>query len=94
VAFTENLAAFFDTADFAVTATSGAQTVQVVFDAPDQEILGGSVLSREYAITYAATQLTGLTTGSAITVDGVGYAVREVTAQDDGKIMRATLRKP
>ncbi|MGH8569618.1 MAG: head-tail joining protein, partial [Gammaproteobacteria bacterium] len=77
------------------TATFGAQTGQVILDTPDEDLGTGFVgaLSREYRITYRADQLTGLVTGSSITVDGIAYTVREVTALEDGKIMRATLRK-
>ncbi|MGH8521947.1 MAG: head-tail joining protein [Gammaproteobacteria bacterium] len=99
MAFTEDLAVFFSTADFAVTATwtpsgGGAQqTAQVILDTPDEELLDGRVLSREYAITYRAGQLTGLKGAELITVDAIAYTVREVGALQDGKIMRATLRK-
>lgn len=93
MAFAEDLAAFFSTADFAVSATFGAQTAQVLLDQPDEELLDGRVLSREYAITYRADQLTGLKGGDAITVDGIAYTVREVGALQDGKIMQARLRK-
>lgn len=86
------LAVFFS--DFAVAASFGAQSAQVLRDAPDEQWLAGAVQSREYAITYAATQLPGLKTGDTLTVDGVSYRVREVSALDDGALMRATLTKP
>lgn len=89
-----DLSPFFQLADFAVAASFGAQTAQVLLDAPDLELLGDAVQSREYAITYAATQLTGLKTGETLTVEGVSYQVREVSALDDGALMRATLTKP
>lgn len=93
MAFTENLGAFFSAADFAVPLTWGLVTAEVILDAPDQEIIEGRVLTRGYAITYPADELVGLTGGQAVTVDGIAYKVREVEALDDGKIMRATLRK-
>lgn len=95
MALTENPATFFSTADFAVTATFGAQTAQVLLDAPDEAIGVGYIgaLSREYRITYRADQLTGLTTGNAVTVDGSAYTVREAQAMEDGKVMQATLSK-
>ncbi len=99
MAFTENLAPFFSTADFAVTATwtpsgGGAQqTAQVILDTPDEELRDGRVLSREYAITYRADQLIGLKGAEVVTVDGTAYTVREVSSLEDGKIMRASLRK-
>lgn len=93
MAFPEDLGAFFSTGDFAVPMTWGQVTAEVILDAPDEQFIDGRVLSREYAITYRADQLLGLTGGQAVTVDGSGYTVREVTALDDGKIMRATLRR-
>lgn len=99
MAFSENLATFFSTADFAVTATwtpsgGGAQqTAQVILDTPDEELIDGRVLSREYVITYRADQLTGLKGGETVTVSGTAYTVREVTALEDGQILRASLRK-
>jgi hypothetical protein len=93
MAFTEDLGAFFSAADFAVTLIWGLVTAEVILDAPDEQLIDGRVLSREYAITYPADELVGLTGGQAVTVDGTAYTVREVTALDDGKIMRATLRK-
>ena len=93
MAFAEDLGAFFSETDFAVPLIWGQVTAEVILDAPDEEIIDGRVVSREYAITYRAAQLVGLTGGQAVTVDGVAYTVREVKALDDGKIMRATLRK-
>ena len=93
MAFTEDLGAFFSAADFAVTLTWGLVTAEVILDAPDEQIIDGRVLSREYAITYESADLAGLAGGASVTVDGTAYTVREVTALDDGKIMRATLRK-
>lgn len=91
--FTEDLGAFFATGDFAVPAVFGALTAEVLLDAPDEELLGGEVLSTEYAIRYRAGQLTGLTRGSSITVNGINYTVRQVRATDDGALMRATLTR-
>lgn len=99
MAFSEDLGAFFSTSDFAVTATwtpsagGPQQTAQVIVDAPDEESINGRVLSREYAINYRADQLVGLKNSETVTVDGVSHVVREVAALDDGKIVRATLRK-
>jgi hypothetical protein len=93
MAFTEDTGAFFSQDDFAVQLIWGAETADVILDAPDEQIIDGRVLSREYAITYESADLVGLTGGQAVTVDGIGYTVREVTALDDGKVMRATLRK-
>jgi hypothetical protein len=93
MAFTEDLGAFFSQADFAVALVWGAEIANVILDAPDEQFIDGRVLSREYAITYEAADLVGLAGGASVTVDGIAYTVREVTALDDGKIMRATLRR-
>ncbi|MDQ3562857.1 MAG: hypothetical protein M3436_01530 [Pseudomonadota bacterium] len=99
MAFSENLAAFFSTADFAASATwtpsgGGAQqTAEVILDTPDQELVDGRVLSREYVITYRADQFVGIKGAETVTVSGTAYTVREVTALEDGQIMRASLRK-
>ncbi|MGH8568784.1 MAG: head-tail joining protein [Gammaproteobacteria bacterium] len=96
--FAEDLSAFFKLQNRSAvwTPSSGgaSQTAQVLLDAPDVEFLDGAVQSREYEITYAATGLQGLKTAETLTVDGVSFTVREVTALDDGRLMRATLTKP
>lgn len=100
MAFAENLAAFFAEADFAVAASwtpsggGAAKTASVLFDQPDEEVLSGAVMTREYAITYRSGQLQGLAAGEVVTVEGAAYTVREAPmALGDGKIMLATLRK-
>lgn len=89
--FAEDLTPFF--ADFGVTAVHGSDTASVLLDMPDQQILGDMQISTEYAITWRTGDLPGLKSGDAITVAAVSYAVREVTRQDDGAVMRATLKK-
>jgi len=99
--FAEDLSVFFQpggdcealAASWTPSAGGTQHSAQVLLDAPDTELVDGTTRSREYAITYAATQLTGLKTGESLTVDGVSYQVREVTAIDDGALMRATLTK-
>lgn len=92
MAFTENLDAFFNTNDFAVSATFGATTGAVIFDTPDQNILSGEVTTTEYRITYKSSLFT-LNYGDTITVDGNSYKVRSVDLLGDGKISRAFLTK-
>lgn len=91
MALNDDLDAFLS--DFGVVAIFGAAQAQVILDMPDQSILGDMQLSTEYAITYAAADLAGLKHGSAITVDGAAYTVREVARLDDGRMMRAVLKK-
>ncbi len=93
MAFAENLAAFFQAADFSVSATFGAETAQVILDAPGEVVLGQAV-SADYSILYPATQFAALKHASSITVDGIAYIVREGPfTVDDGKLKRATLSK-
>lgn len=91
MAFDEDLSQFFRAGDFAVTATFGAASAQVIIDKPDLEIMAGRIQSTEYLMTYPHDKLAGLDQGSSITVDGVGFTVREVRATDDGKIKQAIL---
>jgi hypothetical protein len=93
MAFPEDLGAFFSRDDFAVELTWGAETANVLFDAPDEEFIDGRVQARQYAILYETGELAGLAGGATVTVDGTAYTVREVSALDDGKLRRATLRK-
>jgi len=93
------MAAFFSTAEFAVTATftpagGGASvSASVILDAPTEDILGGDGLSDEYAITYAVTDLPGIKSNATGTIGGISYKVREVRLLDDGKLKRAKLSK-
>ena len=93
MAMDEDLTVFLDDDDFAVGATFGAETANVLLDKPTGEVLGGEMLSTEYAIIYRAEDLTAVIKGSTGTVDGVSYRVREVTLVDDGALKRATLSK-
>lgn len=89
MAVTEDLALFF--ADFGVDAVFGADTAVVLLDKPDADVFDGQIIANDPVITFATTDLTGLVRGSAITVDGVGYTVRDVNLVDDGKLSKARL---
>lgn len=89
MAFTEDMSLFF--AEFGVEAVFGAATATVLLDKPDAEIFDGAAIANDPVITYATTDLTGLAHGSAITVDGASFKVREVNLVDDGKLTRARL---
>ena len=98
MAFTEDMAAFFNTAEFAVVAVftpaGGAQQqASVIFDAPTESILGDDQLSDEYAIMYPATDLPGVRAGDTGVIGGKQYKVREVRALDDGALKRARLSR-
>lgn len=89
--FTEDMDVLFG--DFAVTATFGAQTANVIFDMPDQAILGDMQITTEYAITFKATDFPALKRGDTINISSIAYSVREVTQLDDGLLKHATLNR-
>lgn len=96
--FTEDIGAFFNDAEFAVTATftpSGGAPVSasVLFNVQTQEIFGDDVLSNEYVIVYPATALAGVKTGDSGTIGGVTYRVRDVKLRADGTLKVARLAK-
>lgn len=93
----EDIAVFFE--DFGVTASltpSGGgdtETAIVIFDAPDEEILGGQSLSREYLITYASGNLPSAASGETVTISSLDYYIRDVRKIDDGSVIEARLSK-
>lgn len=66
------------------------QTVYCAFRAPDETVLDGFALSRDYQIDYPAAWLT-LAIGETVNVAGSSYQVREVRAIGDGTERRAAL---
>lgn len=96
MSFAEDLSIFFD--DFAVVATwtptgQSQRAAYVLFDSPDETVLGDAVMTTEYAIEMRASDFTGLKYGETVTVSGVIYTVREVRLLDDGALKRATLSR-
>lgn len=89
--FTEDLDAFFG--DFATLASTNGQTALVIFDMPDQAILGDMQLTTEYSITFKSGDFTSLKRGDTITINSTVYSVREVTQLDDGLLKHATLSR-
>ncbi len=70
--------------------TIGAVTVHCAFRAPDETVLDGFALSRDYQIDYPASWLT-LTSGDTLDIAGTTYQVRDVRAIGDGSERRAAL---
>ena len=91
MALAEDLSIFL--ADFGVTCTSGATTALGILDMPSQIISYGMVLSTDYTLTAKASDFGALIRGAAITVDSVGYTVRETMLVDDGKFVQIALQK-
>ncbi len=72
-------------------ASIGGTQVMVDFRAPDEDVLGGMGVSRDYAIRYPLAWLPALAAGSTLDIGGNTYRVREVLAMGDGSEMRAHL---
>ena len=71
---------------------AGAVTVQAAFRAPDESVLDGMALSRDYQIEYPSERLT-LSQGDPLEIAGQSYRVREVRQIRDGSESVATLSR-
>ena len=71
---------------------AAADTVQAAFRAPDDSVLDGLALSRDYQIEYPSERL-ALASGDAIEIAGQSYRVREVRQIRDGSESVATLSR-
>ena len=96
--FAEDISAFFNGSEFAVTAiftpAGGAPvSTSVLFNAQTQDVFGDAVLSDEYVMTYATGELPGVKSGDYGTVAGVRYRVRDVRLKADGALTVAKLSK-
>lgn len=82
-------------ADFGVACSVGAVNFKGILDRPDETLnmAGVNVLSTMYALTIKTSDVAaaGIASGTAITVAGVAYVVRDVIAQDDGAFSVLTL---
>ena len=90
-----NVADLYDAAarcGLLATVKVGAVTVQAAFRAPDENVLDGLALSRDYQLDYPAAWLT-LAAGDTVEIAGASYPVREVRAIGDGSERRASLSK-
>ena len=70
--------------------TVAGNTVHCAFRAPDETVLDGFALSREYQLDYPAAWLT-LAPGDTVEIAGVSYQVRDLRAIGDGSERRAFL---
>ena len=78
---------------FAVLATAGKTTAQVLLDEPSQALAGDVVLTTDYQITARAADFGHLLAGDAITVNGTQYTVRDARLIDDGVLCEISLQK-
>lgn len=70
--------------------TVGAVTLACGFRAPDEAVLDGLALSREYRIEFPTMRLT-LQSGDTVEIGGSLFRVREVRQRGDGSESWASL---
>jgi len=70
--------------------TVGSTTVHCAFRAPDETVLDGFALSRDYQLDYPASWLT-LAPSDTVGIGNASYQVRDVRAIGDGSERRADL---
>ena len=76
-----------------IRAVSGRLEVMVDFRAPDEDVLDGLGVNRNYTIRYHLSRLPLLAAGNALEIAGITYRVREVSAMGDGTEARASLTR-
>lgn len=87
----EDPSIFFE--EFGVNVVFGSITASGLLDSPT-EVIGGRGFSNQYRLQYVTAELPGLVRGSAITVDGDAYTLREDTSLlGDGVMSEAMLTK-
>ena len=91
MARSEDLTACFS--DFGVTATSGGTSGKVILDQPDEMVLDGQVIFRDYNAHAKVSEFGSLAVGSTITISSVDYEVRSVDQDLDGLTCQISLSK-
>jgi hypothetical protein len=83
VAFTENMAAFFNVAEFAVSATlNGATTVTGIFDDASIDVLSAAATAPRF--TCPASSINRSHVGQTLVVNSTNYIVRAVEPDGTG----------
>lgn len=72
--------------------TVGGVSVHCAFRAPDDTVLDGLAISRDYQIEYPVSWL-ALVPGDQLSIGADSYQVREVRAVGDGSERRASLSR-
>jgi len=91
--FSEDLSAFFNTADFALAALyNGAATVSVIFDSAYLTELGIAG-TNPIALGKAADFPAAAAVGKTLVISGVSYTIRDRQPQDDGACVLLQLEK-
>tara|TARA_R100001440_G_scaffold4703_1_gene10583 strand:- start:1110 stop:1397 length:288 start_codon:yes stop_codon:yes gene_type:complete len=79
--------------DFGVSCTSGGTTGKGVLNQPDQVLAGDFIMSTDYVLRAKTSDFGSLIAGASITVDSVGYTVREVRKLNDGTFCELSIQK-
>lgn len=88
--------AFYDAAASAGLLTRvviGSTEAFVDFRAPDEDVLDGLGVSRNYTIRYSSRRLPLLAPGNTLEIAGQTYCVREITVMGDCTEARASLTR-
>ena len=79
--------------DFGISCTSGSTTGKAILEQPDLVLAGNQIVSTDYQLTAKTSDFGSLIAGASITVDSVGYTVREVRKLDDGSFVEISIQK-
>ena len=93
MAFSEDLAVFFDLQGFGVPVTHEGITGVGVLNTPSEMIADGVVLTTDYKLMVESSAFNNFRYKDKVIVDGVVYQVREPVLLDDGKITEVMLMK-
>jgi hypothetical protein len=97
MAFTEDRTAFFQTADFATAATykaggtGGGVTINVIFDAPNQEHLG--ITGVNPTVLVNVDDIASFSNTDTLTIGATTYRFVNSEPTDDGNVLRIQLEK-
>lgn len=85
MAFTEDISAFFDTDDFAVSATVGAATFNVIFDNAYLSAGGDApVAGTQPMVTARSSDVSSVWIGNTMTINSVAYVVTGIHPDGTG----------
>jgi hypothetical protein len=74
-------------------AVIGSAELMVEFRAPDEDVLDGLSVSRNYTIRYPVSRLPSLSPGNTLEIAGQTYRVREITVTGEATEARASLTR-
>jgi hypothetical protein len=80
--FEEDLSVYLT--DFGIDVVANGQTDKAIFDAPDQDVVGGMQLITEYQITYPSSQFGFIKKGMSVQANGLNFVAKETKRIADG----------